>query len=303
MSLSAGLVFAAFCALAVTWVLSRRIQRPLDQLTHAASEVSRGHYGVRVLDSGMGPEFNSVAHAFNDMADKVARTEDTRRRMLSDLGHELKTPLATMSAYLEGLEDGVTEWGTDTSAVFRGQVERMVRLAQDISDVSRAEEGGLILDLRSVDMGDLISAAVNSFRDKFAAEGVELLAEHKAGVLVSADPVRLTQILSNLLNNALRHTPSGGHVTISSTQRRPDEVTISVSDDGEGITAEQLPHIFERFYRGDTARDRDRGGSGIGLTISKAFADAHNGSLSATSPGPMQGSSFTLTLPCSGLPA
>lgn len=296
-SLGVALLVALACALAVTWYLTRRLQRPLTVLTVAAQEMSAGHYAARVAVPGAGPELGSLANAFNSMAAKLESTEDTRRQLLADLAHELRTPIATLGAYLDGLEDGVAQWGPDTARVMRDQTERLVRLAEDIDDVSRAEEGRLVLDKSPQPAGELLRAATQAVTASYADKGVSLVvAPTPATLAIEVDRERFGQVMGNLLGNALRHTPPGGTVTLAA-DNSTDGIVVSVLDTGEGISAEQLPHVFERFYRGDNARDRAGRGSGIGLTISKAIVDAHGGTLTASSPGPGLGSRFVVTLP------
>lgn len=297
-SVGVGLLISLLAATAVTWFLTRRLRRPLDQVTHAARELSRGHYATRVPLVGSGTELETLATAFNTMAARLEGVEDTRRRMLSDLAHELRTPIATLSAYHEGLHDGIASLGPDSRAALTEQTERLTRLADDIDEVSTAEEGRLALDLRPHHVTDLLWAAHEGMRDAFAAKGVNLVVEPPTatGLEVHVDRNRIGQVLTNLLTNALRHTRAGGTVILAAN-RIDDEAAISVIDNGDGMTPEQLEHAFERFYRGDAARTRDRTGSGIGLTISKAIVDAHHGSLSAASEGPGRGSRLTLRLP------
>lgn len=260
--------------------------------------MSHGHYHARAAVSGAGPELDTLAETFNNMATRLERTEDTRRRLLADLAHELRTPIATIGAYLEALEDHVVTWNQDTASVLRDQTARLTRLANDIDDVSLAEEGRITLDRNPQAVADLIFAAAVGSRDSFAAKGVNLLADtaSAAGLMVDVDRERLAQVLANLLGNALRHTPAGGTVTVTAAAGHPG-VRITVTDTGDGITPEQLVHVFERFYRGDAARDRHHKGSGIGLTISKALIDAHGGTLTAQSDGPGHGATFTMTIP------
>ena len=297
-SLGVAMALAVTCALAVTWHLTRRLQRPLTLLTRAAREMSRGHYQTRVPVAGAGPELDTLAAAFNAMAIRLETSEQTRRRLLSDLAHELRTPIATIGAYLDGLEDGVTEWGPATARVLRDQADRLARLATDIDEVSRAEEGRIVLQRTTAPAGDLVWAAAQTARAAYMDKGVNLLTDSSAaaGAVVDVDRQRIAQVLGNLLTNALRHTPPGGTVTVSAAAAG-DEVTLSVADNGEGIAPEQLPHVFERFYRGDSARSRDARGAGIGLTIAKALVDAHAGAATADSPGPGRGATFVITLP------
>jgi signal transduction histidine kinase len=296
-SLGVALLIALAGALAVTWYLTQRLQRPVTTLTDAAQEMSSGHYATRVAIAGAGPELNSLADAFNAMAARLEATEDTRRRLLSDLAHELRTPIATIGAYLDGLEDGVAEWGPETAAVMRGQTDRLVRLAEDIDDVSRAEEGRLVLEKSRHSVHDLMYAASRAVAAAFAEKGVALITvPAPASLVIDVDRERFAQVLGNLLGNALRHTPRAGTVTVFA-EGAGGVVAVTVADTGEGMTDEELPHVFERFFRGDHARDRASRGSGIGLTISKAIIDAHGGTLTAASAGIGQGSTFVVSLP------
>lgn len=296
-SLGIAIAIAAILAIAVSWYLTRRLQRPLHELTQAAAAVSSGDYGARVPPNRATPEFDRLADAFNSMADQLASTEDTRRRLLSDLAHELRTPVATLAAYLEGIEDGVTPWDAASQRTLSDQVDRLRRLADDLSAVSRAEEDQLGLQLAPVSVAELTIAATVAQHDAFAAKGVQLTSVGEGDPIVEGDRQRLLQVLTNLLDNALRHTPDGGSTTVTWQASREGGARIEVTDTGEGIAADQLPHVFERFYRGDGARTREQQGSGIGLTISQAIIRAHGGSLAAASPGPGRGSTFTLTLP------
>ncbi|WP_324422292.1 HAMP domain-containing sensor histidine kinase [Phycicoccus sp.] len=298
LSLGVAFVVALSAAGLVTWVLARRLRRPLAELSSAAGEIARGRYDRRVAPTGAGSELDALAHSFNTMATRLEVTEDTRRRLLTDLAHEMRTPVATCTAYLEALDDGVTTWGPETSAVLGQQVDRLARLAADIDDVSRAEEGRLSLEPRRVPVSRLIDNAHSVMQARYSEKGVGLSLDRREGrdAHVRVDPQRVGQVLGNLLDNALRHSPIGSQVHLES---RVDgaEAVLDVIDEGEGIDAAQLPHVFERFYRGDTARDRKDRGSGIGLTISRAIVDAHGGSLTARSAGPGRGSTFEIRLP------
>ncbi len=295
-SLGVALVIAVLCALAVTWYVAGRLQRPLASLTRSAERMGRGDYEARATATGAGPELASLAEAFNVMAGRLSDTERTRRRLVGDVAHEMRTPVATMAAYLDGLDDGVAAWDGPTSALMRANVERLARLCEDMSAVSRAEEGHLRLRRSAVDVADLLEAAEHEGRPGFEAKGVRLLLEPPPDVSVDADPERLAQVLSNVLTNALRHTPAGGAVSLAASVDG-DVVRVEVRDTGEGLDPEQLTHVFERFYRGDAARTRDARGSGVGLTIAKAIVEAHGGRLTAASPGHGHGSTFTVALP------
>lgn len=298
LSLGLGLLISLVAATLVTLYLTGRIGRSLGSLAVVAGELSRGHYEARVPDAGTGTELDMLAGAMNDMAGRLESTEQTRRRMLSDLAHELRTPIATLTAYHDALHDGIAVLGPESEEVLADQTGRLARLADDLDEVSTAEEGRIALDIRAEDVVDLVRTVAEAAEAKFVEAGVRLVTDSgaAAGVLVAVDRQRIGQVLDNLLSNALRHTPSGGTVELSA---RPDggEATIVVADSGEGMAADDLGHIFERFYRADRSRTRGRNGSGIGLTISRAIVDAHGGTITAASPGVGQGSTFTVRLP------
>jgi signal transduction histidine kinase len=215
--------------------------------------------------------------------------------MLADLAHEMRTPLATIDAHLEAVEDGVRDLDQDTLGVLRDSTHRLRRLAEDIGAVSHAEEGGLDIHPRAVDPAALADAAADAAHDRYTAKSVRLQTRLRTHEPVLADPDRIGQVLTNLLDNALRHTPPGGEVTLS-CNRVEEWVQYTVADTGEGIPTEHLGHVFDRFFRVDTARDRAHGGSGIGLSIAKALVEAHGGGIGVDSPGPGQGATFTVRL-------
>jgi two-component system sensor histidine kinase BaeS len=298
-SLSLALVAALVVAMAVNVYVARRIGRSVASIAKAASDVAGGRYAVRVPSPGLGAEFDALVSGFNQMAGRLGSVERTRSRLLADLGHEMRTPVATLEAYLEALEDGVATLDARTAELLRAQTRRLARLSEDIGTLSRTEEGQVRLDMRMVQPESVVCAAVDSVAEAYETKGVQLA----AGVATDLpdlliDPERMGQVLGNLLDNALRHTPAGGTVTISTAADGPGGLTLAVADTGEGIPAEHLTHVFERFYRVDAARDRAHGGSGIGLAIAKALVEAHGGQLTATSPGQGQGSTFAVRLPC-----
>lgn len=296
-SLGVGLLTALLLALGVSWYVTRRIRTPLDQLTAAARRMGEGDYRTRVAVVGAGPELATLGDTFNAMSERIDSIEDTRRRLISDVAHEMRTPLATLNAHLEAIADGVTQWNDDTRQVIERQAERLTRLARDLDDVSRAEEGRVPLELSNHSLAMLVQGCIDPLLPRFTDKGVSVTVD-LADATVRVDAQRVGQLLTNLLTNALRHTPSRGRVSVGSSVSR-GVVTVEVTDNGDGMTAEQLAHAFERFYRGDTARDRDHGGSGIGLTIARALAEAHGGTLTAESPGRGHGTTLRLTIPLS----
>ncbi|QCU79746.1 HAMP domain-containing histidine kinase (plasmid) [Citricoccus sp. SGAir0253] len=288
---------ALVCASLVSAWCSRRIRRSLDRLGAAALDMAAGHYDTRVPPLGAGAEVDAVAGAFNTMATRLEHTEDTRRQMLSDLAHELRTPVSVLTVYVDALTDGVISWDDEAGELMSGQLRRLGRLIEDISDVSRAQEGHLVLDRTELAVNELLAEAAETHHEAYTAKGVTLQVDPGNTGTVTVDRHRLGQVLGHLLTNALRHTPPGGTVTLRATAPRPGRLAVTVVDTGEGIAPEHLPQIFERFYRGDTARDRDQGGAGIGLAIARALVEAHGGTMVAASTGPGHGAAFTVDLP------
>lgn len=296
-ALGFAVIVAIACSLLVSWYLARRIQGPLSELAEAVADMAGGRYDVRLPATGAGPELDAVTTAFNTMAEQLEHTEDTRRRLLNDLGHEMRTPLSTVRAYLESIDDGVRVWDEETRDILHDQVARLSMLATDVADVSAAEEGRTTLDLETLDVGELLRSAVAASRTAYERAGVELVRNGPSrSCAIRADAHRLGQVLTNLLDNALHHSESGQAVTLAARINGP-VVEVSVIDRGTGIPAEQLTHVFERFYRGDAARHHTGHGSGIGLTISKAIIEAHHGRITVESPGPGAGTKVTFAIP------
>ena len=297
-SLSWALLAALVAAMAVSLFVTRRIGRSVATIADAASRVAQGRYDVKVPPPGLGAEFDALASGFNQMSGRLRSVERTRSRLLADLGHEMRTPVATLEAYLYALDDGVATLDARTTELLRSQTRRLARLSEDISAVSRAEEGQVGLKRAAVQPASVVTAAVGAAAEAYEAKGVHLVTDIAPGLPeLSLDPERIGQVMGNLLDNALRHTPAGGTVTIAATgSPRTGGAQLSVTDTGDGIPAEHLPHVFERFYRVDAARDRAHGGSGIGLAIAKALVEAHGGQLTATSPGTGRGATFRLLL-------
>lgn len=299
LSLALALLAALLTSVVVSVFLTQRITRSLTPLAGAARRVADGDYTARVPSVGMGSEFDDLADAFNTMATDLGRIEVTRAQMLGDLAHEMRTPVTTLGAYLEAISDGVEQADARTLAMLLDQVARLARLSEDIALVTTAEEGRLTMRRRTIAVEQILAAATAQAVARYAARGVDLevrVAPDASTAMVDADPDRIAQVLTNLLDNALRHTPTGGRVAIM-VNRLGKAIRVVVSDDGEGIPAEHLGHVFDRFYRVDTARDRAHGGSGVGLAIAKAITEAHQGTITVHSDGSGRGAVFTVMLP------
>ncbi|MGJ9373944.1 sensor histidine kinase [Nesterenkonia sp. CF4.4] len=289
---------ALFIAGLLSFYLYRTIGRSLSSFSTAAKEVAAGNYEVDVNSTKLGPEFDSLATSFNEMAARLAAVDTTRRQLLADLAHEMRTPLASLKGHLEGIEDGVVEWDARTIGIFNAQIARMERLARDIRQLTADEEATAKLQLTLEDPAGLAAQAVAAIEPAAAAKNISV-ATSSAGPLstpVPLDPERTGQVLGNLLENALGHTPPGGGITVH-TENTPDAVTVTVTDTGEGISPENLQNVFARFYRVETGREAHRAGSGLGLAISKSLVEAQGGTLEATSDGLGHGASFHIRIP------
>lgn len=287
---------AVVTAVFVSSFVTRRIVRPVQEMTQASQRIASGRYDERVAVIGE-DELADLADSFNRMAQELAQTEERRRQLIGDVAHELRTPLSSIKGVMEGLIDGVLPADPSTFLNVEREVSRLQRLVLDLEELSKAEAGQLALELNRVSPAIFVDAAVERLSLQYEDKGVQLLTTFPSDLpLVFVDEARMTQVMLNLLGNSLQYTSSGGEVIVSA------KVTehffhLAVQDTGIGLTAEALPHIFERFYRVDKSRSRARGGSGIGLTISKHIIGAHNGHLEAASLGLNQGSTFTITLP------
>jgi signal transduction histidine kinase len=297
--LTASTVAAVLAAVVVSVFTARRIVDPIRAMLRASRHIADGDYHARVQVSGQ-DELGALALSFNRMADALERTEQLRMELIGNVAHELRTPLSSVKGMLEGLVDGVLPSEPATFLSMEREVARLQRLVHDLEDLSRAEAGQVSLDIHSTAPIDLVNDAVGRLRPQFDDKDVDLdLVLAPELPLVRADASRTTQVLLNLLGNALQYTPSGGHVVVR-CERAGNYVRFSVEDTGIGLSQENLAHVFERFYRVDKSRSRAGGGSGIGLTISKYLVEAHQGKIWATSPGHNLGSTFAFTLPVSG---
>lgn len=296
-SLGVAVPVAMITAFAVTWIVARRLGRSVAAVADAADRIARGSLRVRIQAPAIGPEFTQLADAFNAMAARLADTETIRRRLIGDLAHEMRTPIASLEATVEAVVDGVLPLDAVTRATLVDQTGRLRHLVADMSAVSRAEERQLDLHAEPVKLGRLATDAVNAAQARYVAAGVQLDVRVADGApVVRVDPHRVTEAVANLLDNALRHTPSGGsvHVVVSTD---PRGAVLEVADTGTGFDPADAERLFERFYRADTSRTRSSAGSGIGLTIARAIVQAHGGTLTAASDGPQAGATFRIHLP------
>lgn len=279
--------------------MSRRMTAPLGDLAKGTETIGAGDLSYRVAPQGS-EELVALAQSFNQMAGKLEAGERLRQNLLADVAHELRTPLTVLQGNLRAILDDV--YALDKAEVARlyDQTRHLHRLVNDLHELAQAEARQLPLNLQATDLVWLVEDAVAIFQPIAEAEEVHLQMNlPKRAVMVQIDQARITQVLQNLLVNALRHTPAGGQITVRVLvdQTAPTQATVAIQDTGDGIEAEHLAYLFNRFYRTDAARDRDAGGAGLGLAIVRAVVEAHGGHVAAASLGRSQGSTFSFTLP------
>jgi signal transduction histidine kinase len=295
-SLAWALAAAAFATLAIGVFVTLRIVTPLHAMEGASRQIASGRYDERLDETGVG-EIGAVARSFNTMASALDESETRRRQLVGDLAHEIRTPLSNLRGYLEGLEDGVFTVDAETTGAFGRQLDRLERLVEDLSLLSRLDAGEVAVDVAPHAVAGLLAVSTTAFQPRFEERGVDLVSGSVPRDLkVRADAERFAQVIENLLGNAVRYAPRGTSVVVA-VVAAPSQVRFEVRDRGPGVPPELGDAVFRRFVRGDASRsDRDGVGSGIGLTISKELVERQGGEigLKARAEG---GSTFWFTLP------
>lgn len=276
---------------------SRILAAPITKLSTAARAIGGGDLSARVPLTGNSREIDELAHTFNRMAADLQRGAELRNSLMADVSHELRTPLTVLEGNLRAALDHVYELDDEQIANLYEQTRHLISLVNELRELTLAEAAQLPLDKKPIDLALLAEETAAVFAPLTEEKGVHLVVQMAAQLpLVNADRLRLRQVLHNLFANALRHTPTTGAITIRGEQVA-DRVRLTVQDTGDGIPAEHLAHIFDRFYRTDPSRSRETGGSGLGLAIVKAIVEAHGGAVAATSDGVGQGTTFAVYLP------
>ncbi|MBN1265817.1 MAG: HAMP domain-containing protein [Anaerolineales bacterium] len=285
-------------ALIVSIILARAITRPVHEMTVAAEEITGGNMDqqvpVRTKD-----ELGKLAQAFNRMSLQLDKANKAREQMTADIAHDLRTPLTVISGHLEGLIDGVLKPSPERFDLMFKETQQLQRMVQDLRTLSLTDAGELKLYKHPVEIREILERAVQAYTHQAEAKGVQLSMHYSEGIPpVQADPQRLAQVMDNLISNALRYTKEGGQIILGSSLKQ-DSVEITVSDTGKGIHPNNLPYVFERFYRSDTARFQRDGESGLGLAIVKGIVEEHGGTIRVDSEYGA-GTVFTISLPLGG---
>ena len=295
-------IYAAVCltivlAIVFSMLFSKKLTSGLKKLSFAANELQQHNLDIRIPLSGLPTEVKQIAISFNNLAESLAREEMLRKQFTGDLAHELRTPLATLRSQIEAFQDGIWEPTPQRLQVSHEELMRLVRLVNELEKLLAAENPQIRLEKIELEAGSVLEALYEMFMPIFKEKGVHLyIEEPKQEELFEADKDKLMQILSNILNNALKYTPEGKNVTLSVQTDKEGYVGFNIQDEGSGMAEDDIPHIFERFYRGDKSRDRKTGGVGIGLSIVKALMDAHKGLIKVKSKL-NKGTSITLWFP------
>ncbi len=291
-----GVVAGVLAAVLLGVLAARRVLKPVNAVRSATRRVVEGDYGAE-LPRPDTLELRQLVDDVGTMAERLSETEARRVRMLGEVSHEMRTPLTVIDGQLEAMMDGVRPATPENLALIAAESRRLHRLAADLSALSRAEEGRIVLDLSPTDIGEVVTGAVERLRPQTEDAGIELSCQATAGLRAQVDADRIAQVVTNLVGNAIRATPGGGRIEVD-CHRDGEQAVIQVSDNGEGLASDELERIFERFYRVPGRRSPGReAGSGIGLTISKHLVAGHGGTITAESGGPGQGATFTVRLP------
>jgi two-component system sensor histidine kinase BaeS len=286
--------FSLILSLLFGSVMSKRLSTPISRVITTAQMISKGYFDDRITEPSSTKEIAQLTETINNLAETLENQEALRKRLTADVAHELRTPLATLQSHMEAMIDGIWEPDAERLKSCHEEVVRMNRLVGDLEKLAKYESENLILTKTSFNISELIRHIIKNFENDFANKDIEIrfIGENEMAV---ADKDKISQVIINLLSNAQKYTQQGGVVQVE-VKGAADVTEITVKDNGRGIPPEDLPHIFERFYRADKSRNRLTGGAGIGLTITKAIVDAHKGKIQVNSKVD-EGTEFIISLP------
>lgn len=278
--LGAG-IFSLLFALVIGIIMARRLSTPISRVVNSVHWISKGYFNDRVTESSTTKEISELSHSVNGLAQTLENQESLRKRLTADVAHELRTPLSTLQGHLEAMIDGIWEPNNERLKSCHEEILRLNRMVGDLEKLTKFESENLILSKTKFDISELIKRILRNFEKDFILKEItSKFIENEQNIV--ADKDKISQVIINLISNALKYTPKGGNIGVS-IERIDNNIRITVKDNGIGIPKEDLPNVFERFYRADKSRNRQTGGSGIGLTIVKAIVQAHNGSINIKS--------------------
>jgi signal transduction histidine kinase len=287
-------ILSLLLAAVMGWILARNVSDPIRKTVDAAKRMSAGDYETRIEDRSDVRELDELTASVNSLALSIRRQEDLRKQLTADVAHELRTPLTTIGTHIEAIMEGVWEPTKERLASCYDEILRIGRLVLDMENLAKVESGDLKLDMTPVNLAELAETTIHNFETQIRAKRLNVSAEGSCGP-VTADRDRMSQVFVNLISNAVKYTSEGGIIKVVFSET-DEAVFFDVSDDGEGISADDLPFIFERFYRADKSRGRATGGSGIGLAVVRSITSAHGGAVEVES-SPGCGSRFRVKLP------
>ena len=274
-------ILSIMTSIAIIWIISRRTLNPITNIVNTSKYLSKGDFTKRI-DQSVSGELSEIVTAFNYMASELQKLDEQRKIMIADIAHELRTPMTNLKGYIEGWSDGIIKPDNETLKILDYQVNTLSKIIDDLSTLSLAESGMLSLSISEFGLNNKISEIINNFRLRSESQNINIINNITPDITINYDPQRFTQIVTNILNNSILATDDGGIISFS-TSTNNNNLLLKISDNGTGIPKDELPYIFDRFYRTDKSRNRQSGGSGLGLSIVKYLIESHNGTIKINS--------------------
>ena len=287
-------VLSLLISIVTGMLLARRLSGPILKTVGVTKDIAAGRYGARIHEETGTTEVDQLVDSINHLAESLEKQESLRRQLTADVAHELRTPLTTVQTHMEAMLEGVWEPTPERLGSCYDEMTRLGKLVSDLENLAKVESDNLKLNKTEVNLRELTDKALGSFEKELTDRGLSAETAGSCSVIM-ADRDRISQVLVNLISNAVKYTPDGGEILITLSDAE-DSVVFNISDNGAGIPEEEIPYIFERFYRADKSRNRNTGGSGIGLAIVKSIVMAHGGTVNVES-RVNKGSNFIVTLP------
>ena len=274
-------ILSIMTSIAIIWIISRRTLNPITNIVNTSKYLSKGDFTKRI-DQSVSGELSEIVTAFNYMASELQKLDEQRKIMIADIAHELRTPMTNLKGYIEGWSDGIIKPDNETLKILDYQVNTLSKIIDDLSTLSLAESGMLSLNISEFELNNKISEIINNFKLRSESQNINIINNITPDITINYDPQRFTQIVTNILNNSILATDDGGIISFS-TSTNNNNLLLKISDNGTGIPKDELPYIFDRFYRTDKSRNRQSGGSGLGLSIVKYLIESHNGTIKINS--------------------